>query len=346
MIKPIFYTTFFLIFVGGILFIYKEHYNSKDSQNPNLSKQKLLEQLDTKELNSINIHADGSSLSLIQLEGGGWREKSMNYEADTVSIQDLLLKLSEIKLGDLVTKNGDYHKRFRLLDPPENDGDWKKDIHGNSLTLLRGDGTIILSLLIGKKRKNGEGQYIRHTGSDNVFLISEQISLNAEIDDWLNKELLTLDPKQIASLEIKSGDKRSFSMNRKSSDAKWESVLKNNNTSTENLNNALERLSRLSFSKLYNNDLIPEDLLGSMEESLFVSLFDGRIYTLKLRKNLQSNENYILNLRMGILQDVSENANTKNSELHKEMKSFNQKMNGRFFEIRSWEGKELLLIDE
>ena len=49
---------------------------------------------------------------------------------------------------------------------------------------------------------------------------------------------------------------------------------------------------------------------------------------------------------MGILQDVSENANTKNSELHKEMKSFNQKMNGRFFEISSWEGEQLLMRND
>ncbi|GIT72546.1 MAG: hypothetical protein Ct9H300mP28_23600 [Pseudomonadota bacterium] len=57
---------------------------------------------------------------MVQLQGGGWKEQSLNYEADILSIQDLLVNLSKISLGDLVTDNPDYHERFQLLDPPDN----------------------------------------------------------------------------------------------------------------------------------------------------------------------------------------------------------------------------------
>ena len=204
-----------------------------------------------------------------------------------------------------------------------------------------------MSLILGKERKNGEGQYVRHSGSSNVFLISEKISIKSEVQDWLNKDLMALNPKQISGLKIKFGEKHSISIIRGTNESKWESAIpKNNVPKNERINNALDRLSSLSFSKLLNQDYVTEELLESKEDTLIVSLFDGRVYTLKLQKYLQSNENYVLSLRMGILQDVSENIPSDSSDLHKDMKTFNQKMNGRFFEISSWEGKELILSDE
>jgi hypothetical protein len=65
-----------------------------------------------------------------------------------------------------------------------------------------------------------------------------------------------------------------------------------------------------------------------------------------LRKSDSSNENYILSLRMGILQNVSASADEEDSKIRQEMDGFNQKVNGRFFEINSWEGKELLFGDQ
>ena len=134
MIKPIFITTFFLLFIGGVLFFYNDQNKSTNYQNTSQGKQKLLEKLDTKELNSINILSDGSYVSLIQLKGGVWEEKSMKYQADITSIQDLLLTITQIKLGDLVTNNAEHHERFKLLEPPEIVADLNKDFHGNSIS--------------------------------------------------------------------------------------------------------------------------------------------------------------------------------------------------------------------
>ena len=135
------------------------------------SNQKLLKQLNTKSLDRIKIFGNGSQVDLVQLQGGGWKEQYLNYEADILSIQDLLVNLSKISLGDLVTDNPDYHERFQLLDPPDNIDLWEKERHGFSLNLLRGDGTSIVYLLLGKERINGPGQYIRQAGSDKIYLI-------------------------------------------------------------------------------------------------------------------------------------------------------------------------------
>ena len=349
MFKPLLLITLVIFITGTGLYYLKDQTNYLNSPISAVGGQKLLEKLDTKALNKINIQVEGIALSLLQLQGGGWQEQSLSYAADTQPIQDLLLNLSQIRLGDLVTNNPDHHERFRLLSPPEKLEEWTKERHADSVTLLHGDGSLILSLLLGKERSNGEGQYIRHAGSDKVYLIPERLSVDSAVDDWLKKDLLALESAQIAGIKLQNGEELSFAVNRNSAEAEWKSTVENLNTpDAERIKKILDRLALLSFAKLYKKDQEPQQLEGSAieEETLLVSLFDGRIYTLNLLNNIAANGNYILSMRMGILQDESGSANAEDSNLRGVMDLFNQKVNGRFFEISSWEGNELLLRDQ
>jgi len=345
MIKPLFITTLLLMIIGGGLFFYQKNNFFSITENSNFTGQKLLEELDTKTLNKINIRGEDSFVSLIQLQGGGWEVESFKYEADTSSIQDLLLKLSQIKLGDLITSNPDHHDRFKLVIPPDNVENWSKDIHGNSVTLLKGDGTIILSLLLGKNRENGEGQYMRHNGSEKIYLIPESLPINTKIDDWLNKELLNLDSNLVASIKLNDNLNNILNINRNNANSKWESSNEKTLPEKNKIQNVLERLSSLSFLKLLSDESIGNKLASS-EKTLSITLFDGRLFTLKIQKKSESNTNYILSLRMGILQESSDKTETEEIKIRQEMDSFNNKMNGRFFEISSWEGKDLLLNND
>lgn len=345
MVKPLFITTLLLIIIGGGIFFYNEQNNFTNTENSNFAGQKLLEEIDTKALNKINIRGENSFVSLKQLQGGGWEEISLKYEADIPSIQDLLLKLSQIKLGDLITKNPEHHDRFKLLEPPDNVEKWSKDFHGNSVTLLKGDGTIILSLLLGKNRKNGEGQYVRHNGSTKVYLIPESLSINTNVDDWVNKELLNLDSNLVTSIKLKDNLDNVLNINRNNANAEWESSNESNLPEKRKIQNVLDRLSALSFSKLLVRDEDNENKLSSSKKTLIITLFDGRLYTLKLQSNSKSNENYLLSLRMGILQ-ASKKTISEETKVRQEMELFNKKMNGRIFEISSWEGKDLLINND
>jgi hypothetical protein len=349
MFKRLLLMTLVLFIIGTGLYYIKDQTNYQKSPISAVSGQKLLEKLDTKALNQINIRVDGTDLSLLQLQGGGWQEESLSYEADTQPIQDLLLNLSQIRLGDLVTNDPEHHERFRLLSPPEKLEEWSKERHADSVTLLHGDGTLILSLLLGKERSNGEGQYVRHAGSDKVYLISERLSVDSAVNDWLKKDLLAIESAQITGIKLQNGEGLSFVVNRDNAEAEWKPAAENVNTpDSERIKKMLDRLASLSFAKLYNKDVAPQQLEGSEieEDTLLVSLFDGRIYTLNLQNNVASNGNYVLSMRMGILQNESGSATAEDSNLRQEMNLFNQRVNGRFFEISSWEGNELLHSDQ
>ncbi len=271
MFKPLLLITLVLFITGTGLFYLKDQTNYLNPPISAVDGQKLLEKLDTKSLNQINIQVEGTAVSLLQLQGGGWQEQSLIYEADTQPIQDLLLNLSQIRLGDLVTNNPDHHERFRLSSPPEKLDEWTKESHADSVTLLHGDGSLILSLLLGKERSNGEGQYIRHAGSDKVYLIPERLSVDSAVDDWLKKDLLAIESAQIAGIKLQKGEKSSFAVNRDSAEAEWKSTVENLNTpDAERIKKILDRLALLSFTRLYKSRTNPE------VQMLKTQIFEGK----------------------------------------------------------------------
>jgi uncharacterized protein YxeA len=345
MLKPLLIITTILFFIGGGMYFFHEGSNFNKSPKYVQSSQKLLKQLDTKTLDRIKIFGNGSQVDLVQLQGGGWKEQSLNYEVDILSIQDLLVNLSKISLGDLVTDNPDYHERFQLLDPPDYIDQWEKERHGFSLNLLHGDGTSIIYLLLGKERINGPGQYIRQAGSDKIYLIPEPLLIYSEVDDWLRKDLLTLASKHIQRLELEKGDNSSYSISRVDDESDWVSEPENSDLIEKSkINRVLSRLEDLTFSKLYKNDEVTQELTEGnyKEDFLSVTLFDGSVYSLIFKKNVSGDENYLLRLRMGISLEASGKPDTDDSILRKEMEEFNQRVNSRLFEISSWEAKELL----
>ena len=202
MLKPLLVIATILIIIGAGLYFFHEGSDFNKLQNITQNNQKLLKQLNTKSLDKIKIFGNGSRIDLVHLQGGGWNEQSLNYEADILSIQELLVNLSKINLGDLVTDNPVYHERFQLLDPPDDIEKWEKGSHGFALNLLRGDGTSIIYLLLGKERLNGTGQYIRQVGSDKIYLIPEPLIIFSEVDDWLRKDLLSLESKYIQRIDF------------------------------------------------------------------------------------------------------------------------------------------------
>ena len=348
MLKQLLITTTILCFIGVGLYYFHESSNFNKSLKLAQSNQKLLKDLNTKSLDRIKIFGNGSRVELVQLQGGGWKELSLNYEADILSIQDLLVNISKISLGDLVTDNPDYHERFQLLDPPENIDLWEKERHGFALNLLRGDGTSIVYLLLGKERINGPGQYIRQAGSDKIYLISEPLLIYSETDDWVRKDLLALEPKHIQRLDLQKVDNSTYSIFRVDDKSDWVNESENSKLiEKDKINRTLSRLEDLTFSKLYKNNEVTQELTEQnyKEGSLSVTLFDGSVYSLIFKKNVSVNENYLLSLRMGISLEASGNPDTKDSELRKEMEEFNQRVNSRLFEISSWEAKELLFSD-
>ena len=179
-------------------------------------------------------------------------------------------------------------------------------------------------------------------------MIPKPLLIYSEVDDWLRKDLLSLESKHIQRLDLQKVDNSSFSISRVDDQSDWVNEPKNSELIEKSkINSALRRLEDLNFSKLYKNNEVTQELTEQnyKEGSLSVTLFDGSVYSLILKKNLSGDENYLLSLRMGISLEASGNPDTNDSKLLKRMEEFNQRVNSRLFEISSWEAKELLFSD-
>ena len=116
MLKPLTIIAVILCIVGTGLYFFELNFG----KNPKTrSGQVLLNELDTKNLYSIRLISPDGFLELHQTKNEGWLIKNIDYPLDPEKIQDLLLELTEMKLGDLITDNPEHHPRFQLKDPPE-----------------------------------------------------------------------------------------------------------------------------------------------------------------------------------------------------------------------------------
>ena len=160
--------------------------------------------------------------------------------------------------------------------------------------------------------------------------------------------MLALESKHFQRFDLQKVDNSSFSISRVDDKSEWLNEPENSELIEKSkINRALSRLEDLTFSKLYNNNEVTQELTEQnyKEGSLSVTLFDGSVYSLIFKKNVSVNENYLLSLRMGISLEASGKPDTNDSKLRKEMEEFNQRVNSRLFEISSWEAKELLFSD-
>ena len=160
--------------------------------------------------------------------------------------------------------------------------------------------------------------------------------------------MLDLEYKHIQRIDLQKVDNSSFSISRVDDKSDWVNEPENSELIEKSkINRALSRLEDLTFSKLYKNNEVTQELTEQnyKEASLSVTLFDGSVYSLIFKKNVSVDENYLLSLRMGISLEASLNSATNDSKMHEEMEEFNQRVNSRLFEISSWEAKELLFSD-
>ena len=333
MIKPLSLIAVILCGLGIALYFY-EH--GAEQGQENLSGQILLKQLDTKNLNKIQVRSSEGLLELHQSQQG-WQETGLDYPLSGEKIQEFLLELTDLRLGDLVTDNPERHALFQLLSPPESKEQWEDEKHAVAVNLLRGDDSSLLEILLGKSREQGSGQYLRYADSDEVYLLPDTLDIDTDPNDWLNKELTSLDEKMIQKLDFQNSSDSDFTLSYDNQSNSWSmSDSPETELKEDEINDILKRLQELSFTKILTGELSDNSTGRTQLTNLEATLSDGKIYALQIGENENPEGNHVMSLRMSIQIEAD------SPDSRKEMERFNQKVGGRLFEIRSWEAKDLL----
>ena len=333
MIKPLSIIALILCVIGFALYFYEQ---DTEQAQEDMSGQALLKELDSKNLNKIQIQSSEGLLELHQSQQG-WKEIGLDYPLSSEKIQEFLLELTDLRLGDLVTIDPKRHALFRLLDPPSEKQEWDEGKHATTVSLMRGDDSKLLEIYLGKNREQGSGQYLRYGGNDEVYLLPESLEIDTDPNEWLNKSLLKLNDQMIQKITIQKSSDPTFTLNYDNESKRWilvedpETALKD-----DIINDMKKRLEDLSFSKIISGS-VSDNSSGRTELTVMdVALIDGYIYSLQVGEKENSDGNHVMSLRMSI------QIESDSPDLRKEMERFNQRNGDLLFEIRSWEAKDLL----
>ncbi|GLX77321.1 hypothetical protein tinsulaeT_06610 [Thalassotalea insulae] len=263
--------------VTGLLF-------SADSAMENTNVSQALVSMKQDELNKVQIIAENTELTLIK-RNDRWRlegyPKLPLAESKVAAVTDKLIR-SQVTWP--VTNTQSSHERFKVA----NDSFEKHIIYTDSSGERQ-------ALLLGKS-PSFKQLYVRNSEQDEVFSIEfSAYQLSTEIDDWLDKTLLSVDGISQISHAAISLAKR---------DEKWQlvppSTLGEQQTlDSENIQELVNQLTSLSVSGLANNTPKPVDKLivhddqgqeyiysfASNEDSYFVKREDiNQWFTLSKRK--------------------------------------------------------------
>lgn len=330
MFKPLLLAAAVLTLGGLLLFAF----NQPDSTSAERSGTPIVRKLDTGQLARIEIAGAGGNLVLVQNDAG-WVEEESSYPAQVESITQLFLTLTATVVGDQVTDNLERHERFQLLAPPQALAERDSEKHATSLRLLETSGAPLLSLLAGKSRDQGQGQYIRFADDSEVYLIPELLSLSEDQTDWLDTELLNLDEALFRSIRITQSNGEELHLQRADENSDWQMDEAEQPLKQSKISTTVHRVKSLSFEQLLEVDA--EETRDSLNQATRIeaSLVDQRTVVIELGEaEIPGGEHaFRLSLTMG----ESDNATVQNS-----VRALQARIRDRVFSIRAWQARDFL----
>ncbi len=135
---------------------------------------------------------DGTDTVMLEKQGGQWLlPQSGNFPASQDNVGQLLAKLASLKKGWPVARTRSAARRFTVDD----------EEFERKLTLLS-DGDTRATLYVGSS-PGFRKVYVRPGGADEIFAVDfNSWEANAQADDWIDKDVLTLDATGVERLEM------------------------------------------------------------------------------------------------------------------------------------------------
>jgi len=142
------------------------------------------------------IGSNNQILSTLQRQQDGWSVKERNqYPADISKIRSALLSLAEAAIVEQKTANPDLYEKLGVESVDQSDA------QGVKVIVRYGDQTS--ELIIGKPGPQiNKSRYVRPANSDVSWLIDRKIDLKHDPDYWLRKDILSIEPSEVAAVTI------------------------------------------------------------------------------------------------------------------------------------------------
>ena len=289
-----------VLLIGGAgLVLFNRQSNSWKPSDQKLG-QKLFPKFAVNDVAQIHVKQSGAELNLVKKEDL-WRVLERgDYPANFSQISELLLKASDLKIGQSEPIGASQFAKLELIDPA------KGTNSGTLVEFKDQSGKAMQSAILGKKHMKksarpsefgdegfADGRYVL-LGSDaqNVFLISDALTeLEAKPENWLKKDFFKVERVRAISL-VATNATNSWKLIRENENSAWSlaDVKPTEPFDTNKVSGVANSLSAPSFVD------VVIDAKPDAEKSTVATLetFDDFVYTLNISK--ASEENYHLKM--------------------------------------------------
>jgi Domain of unknown function (DUF4340) len=149
----------------------------------------------------------GKNVTLVRKPDGTWIDQDYYaLPADFSKISGFAGSLHEAKIDRLVTASPERMARLEF-----------KDTH---IVLLDDAGKEIWTLTLGKYSDTGD-RYVRYGVEPKAYLVKPGLSLDLEAKNWVDTQLLSLKPDDVAGVEIDFPGDSPLKLTRAKNDAAW-----------------------------------------------------------------------------------------------------------------------------
>ena len=256
----------------------------------------LIQGLDISDITEIAITATaGESVTLRRQKGKFVVADRDNYPASVKNVNALITSCVDIKTTEMYTSDAKNHEDLGVAE-----GKAEK-----SVKFLKSDSSLITGIVIGKRKKEGQGSFLRLAGDDRVYLAMEVPWIRARPISYVDTELISVKADDVESVTVGSG-KDSYTIRRQGGKAVLENVPEGKQQKESDCKTVLEALSNLRFSD------VKKDSSGiDFNKEYVCKLKDSTVYTLDIGQ--KDSANY-LKCRAEFTKDITFNREKKKSE--------------------------------
>jgi len=166
-------------------------------------------------IDEVRISGADKGDVVLRRSDDAWRvQQRAGWPADTGKLRDYLLRLALAQRVEAKTANPANYSRLGVAD---SDG---KDARGARLDISGGGEP--LALIIGVNNPQGKGSYVRVPGAAQSWLADLDIAPERKAENWLQRDLIDIDPRRIVAVEITPGKGETVTLSRNASnDTQW-----------------------------------------------------------------------------------------------------------------------------
>lgn len=150
--------------------------------------------------------ADGDTATLLRKTSGWVVQERHDWPADTGKLRDYLLRLGTTQRLEAKTERPESYARLGVqdIDAP--------DANGVQVEIVGGGEP--LSLIIGQNNAQGHGSYVRMPGQARSWQTDLDIAPERQVANWLQRDLIDVDPRRIVHIEIHPDKAAAFTLSR------------------------------------------------------------------------------------------------------------------------------------